>query len=92
MDRGAALGRGVASLPAPTPEPAPVEPGRRVTVAELARLWSTSPSQIDRMLRAGMPGLDLSCPRPGRRRKHLWRLDPEECAGWLRERQREARW
>lgn len=90
--------RHLAPAPAPAAEadsgPAPEWVGdrivlhRRVTIAELAHLWSTTTSQIDRLVRLGMPAIDLSCPRPGRRRKHLWRLEPAECGAWLRERGR----
>lgn len=79
-------GPGPVLVAPPEPERAAVEPGRRLSISELARLWSTTTSQIDRLVRQGMPALDLSCPRPGRRPKHLWRLDPQECAAWLKER------
>jgi len=78
------------AVPRPaTIEVAPLRPeggeaqARRVTTAELAALWSTTRSQIDRLVAAGMPAIDIGSPGSGRRRKRALRFLPAECAAWL---------
>ena len=68
------------SLPAPEPR----EP--MMSVGDFGRRLGTSRDQIDRLLRAGMPAIDISVPRPGRRRKRSWRINPAEAIAWLAQR------
>jgi len=70
---------------APVP---PLEPREAMlSVGAFAGRLGVSCDQIARLIRAGLPAVDVSVPRPGRRRKRAWRIDPAAALTWLRERQ-----
>ena len=64
-----------------SPPPAPL-----LTLAELAENLRLSQSQIERLVAQGLPALDVSIPRPGRRSKRCLRFSPSEVIEWLRAR------
>ena len=64
---------------------------RRHTLEELAIHLTASRSQIDALVRDGLPCIDISRPRPGRRRKRCLRFLMGEVEGWLREREERRR-
>ncbi len=62
--------------------------GTLLTVDAIATLLGVHRSQVLRLVRAGMPCMDLSVGRPGRRRKRTLRFDREAAMAWLAERGR----
>jgi predicted DNA-binding transcriptional regulator AlpA len=84
----------LAAVPAPAP-PAKAttsgapDPDRLLTVVELAMFLAVSRAEIERLVRVGLPSLDLSVPRRlGARRKRALRFDRAAVLAWLRARPR----
>jgi predicted DNA-binding transcriptional regulator AlpA len=70
-------------VPSPSPPVAPL-----LTVDEIAALLQIHPAQVDRLVSAGLPCLDVSGPplTPGRRVKRALRFDQAAVTRWLEER------
>lgn len=54
-----------------------------LTASELAQILQVSRCQVDRMVAAGLPALDVGIPRPGRRPKRSLRFDQAAVVAWL---------
>ena len=67
----------------PVPERSAVQSPTLLTASELADLLKISRCQVDRMVVEGLPYLDLSIGRPGRRRKRTLRVAQADVMAWL---------
>jgi len=64
----------------------PDGPPSLMTVDQIATLLQIHPAQVDRLVACGMPAIDISIPRPNRRRKRSLRFDAAAVMMWLQER------
>ena len=64
------------------------EPTGLLDLRGLARFLAVSPSTCERLVREGLPSLDLGEHHPRRRVKRLLRFDPVAVLQWIRERGR----
>jgi len=68
------------------PRSVPDGPPSLMTVDQIAALLQIHPSQVDRLVACGMTAVDISIPRPNRRRKRSLRFDAAAVLAWLSDR------